>query len=139
MKTRRTYEEIETELRAAQARLEEVEETLRAIRNNEVDAVVVDGSQGPQVFTLQSADQPYRTLMETMAEGALTAAADGTILYCNRRFAEMLRAPLNRIIGLPLQEIMPPEDWQAFHALLDASQPEGCRGGGVPPRHSRRR
>jgi PAS domain S-box-containing protein len=128
MNTKRTYEEIESELRAAQARLEEVEETLRAITNNEVDALVVDGSQGLQVFTLQNADQPYRILMETMAEGALTVATDGTILYCNRRFAEMLRAPLNRIIGLSLQEIMPSEDWQALHALLHASEPEGCRG-----------
>jgi PAS domain S-box-containing protein len=128
MNTKRTYEEIESELRAAQARLEEVEETLRAITNNEVDALVVDGSQGLQVFTLQNADQPYRILMETMAEGAITVATDGTILYCNRRFAEMLRAPLNRIIGLSLQEIMPSEDWQALHALLHASEPEGCRG-----------
>lgn len=115
-------------MRAAQARLEEVEETLRAITNNEVDALVVDGSQGLQVFTLQNADQPYRILMETMAEGALTVAADDTILYCNRRFAEMLRAPLNRIIGLSLQEIMSSEDWQAFHSLLRASETEGCRG-----------
>ena len=66
--------------------------------------------------------------METMSEGALTMAADGTILYCNQRFAEMLRAPLNRIIGLSFHEIMPSEDWQTFKALFDACGKEGCRG-----------
>jgi PAS domain S-box-containing protein len=124
----RTKRELEAELKATQLRLEEAEETLRAIRNNEVDALVVDGPQGQQVFTLQGAEQPYRVLMETMSEGALTVAANGTILYCNQRFAEMLKTPLNRIIGLSFQEIMPSEDWQAFKAALDACGKEGCRG-----------
>jgi PAS domain S-box-containing protein len=128
MKDRRTVEELEAELNATQARLEEAEETLRAIQNNEVDALIVDGPQGQQVFTLQGAEQPYRTLMETMSEGALTVAADGTILYCNRQFSEMLKAPLNRIIGLSFQEIMPSGEWQAFKALLAECGNEGSRG-----------
>ena len=32
-------------------------------------------------------DRPYRLLIEQMNEGALTLAADKTILYANRRFA----------------------------------------------------
>jgi two-component system cell cycle sensor histidine kinase/response regulator CckA len=128
MKKRKTREELEIELEATQLRLEEAEETLRAIRNNEVDALIIDGPQGQQVFTLQGAEQPYRTLMETMSEGALTVAADGTILYCNQRFAEMLRAPLNRVIGLPIYEIMPSEESRIFEALFDACGIEGFRG-----------
>jgi PAS domain S-box-containing protein len=128
MEKSRTNRELEAELRETRLRLEEVEETLRAIRNNEVDALVVDGPQGQQVFTLQGAEQPYRTLMETMSEGALTVAADGTILYCNRRFAEMLKTPLNRIIGLSFQDFMPSEDWREFKATLDACGKEGSRG-----------
>ncbi|MBK8815964.1 MAG: PAS domain-containing protein [Methylococcaceae bacterium] len=38
------------------SRLEEAEETLRAIRSGEVDALVVEGPIGPKVYTLQSAD-----------------------------------------------------------------------------------
>ncbi len=128
MGRRRTYEEIESELVTVQSRLDELEETLRAIKNNEVDALVVDGHQGLQVFTLQSADQPYRTLMETMAEGALTAATDGTILYCNQRLAEMLRVPLNKIVGLSLEDIMPSEEWREFSTLLHTCETEGWRG-----------
>jgi hypothetical protein len=45
-------------------KLDEAEETLRAIRNGEVDALIVSTPQGNQVFTLQSADHPYRVLIE---------------------------------------------------------------------------
>ena len=71
-------------------RLEEAEETLRAIRKGEVDALVVSGPQGDQVYTLKGAEQPYRVYVETMNEGAVTLGPDGTILYCNNRFAELL-------------------------------------------------
>ena len=128
MENSTTNRQLQAEMEALRIRLEEAEETLRAITSNEVDALVVEGPQGQQVFTLQGAEQPYRTLMETMSEGALTVAADGTILYCNHRFAEMLKAPINRIIGLSVQDIMPSEDWQVFKALLDTCQKEGCRG-----------
>jgi PAS domain S-box-containing protein len=128
MKERRTIQELEAELRETRIDLEEAEETLRAIRNNEVDALVIDGPQGQQIYTLQGADQPYRTLMETMSEGALTVSADDTILYCNHRFAEMLRAPLNKIIGASFQEVMSFEDWRVFKTFLDACGREGCRG-----------
>ena len=124
----RTREELEAEVETLQRRLEEAEETLRAIQNNEVDALIIDGPQGKQVFTLQDADLPYRTLTETMSEGALTVAADGTILYCNSRFAEMLRAPLNKIIGLSFEKIMPCEEWLTFKDLLNSCGREGFRG-----------
>jgi len=45
-------------------RLEEAEETLRAIRSGEVDALVVSGAQGDQVFTLKDATLPYQVLIE---------------------------------------------------------------------------
>ena len=45
------------------ARLREAEDTLEAIRNGEVDAVVVGGAAGQQVYTLKNADRPYRVLI----------------------------------------------------------------------------
>ena len=79
--------------------MEESEDTLRAIRAGEVDALVVSGPEGEQVYTLQGADYVYRILLETMQEGALTLGSDGTILYCNRRLADLLRLPLQKVIG----------------------------------------
>jgi PAS domain-containing protein len=69
------------------ARIAELEETLRAIRMGEVDAVLVSSPNGDQVFTLQGAEHPYRLMVETIDEGAATLADDGTVLYANRSFA----------------------------------------------------
>jgi hypothetical protein len=57
------------------ARLEELEETLRAIRSGEVDALVVETAGEDQVFTLKSADQTYRLMVEEMQTGAATLRA----------------------------------------------------------------
>ncbi len=81
------------------ARLAELEETLGAIRSGEVDALIVNGPKGDQVYSLKGAEQPYRAFIEQMNEGALTLDPTGTILYCNRRFAEMIQIPLERIIS----------------------------------------
>ena len=59
-----------------QDRLREAEETLDAIRNGDVDAVVVGGPSGQQVYTLENADRPYRVLIEQMQEGAITLSDD---------------------------------------------------------------
>ena len=86
------------------ARLAEAEETLRAIRHGEVEAVIVEGPGGPQVFTLTSAEQPYRDLVEQMQEGAAILTVDGDILYCNRRFAELVGLPLEQAIGSAIDQ-----------------------------------
>jgi two-component system CheB/CheR fusion protein len=90
---------LTAELEDLRARLGEAEEMVRAIRRGEVDALVVQGSQGDQVFTLKGADHSYRIFLEEMHEGAATLTADGVILYCNRRFATIVGTPLEDIIG----------------------------------------
>ena len=94
-----THQQLLTENEELRARLQEAEDTLQAIRRGEVDALVVSGEGGEQIYTLKGADYAYRLLVEDMNEGALTLAPTGEILYANRRFAEMLKTPLERIIG----------------------------------------
>jgi PAS domain S-box-containing protein len=79
--------------------VEEAEEVLSAIRRGEVDGLVVSGPAGERVFTLKGAERSYRFFVEAMSEGAVTLALDGTILYCNGRFAEMVSTPYQMIIG----------------------------------------
>lgn len=81
------------------ARLREAEETLEAIRIGEVDAVVVAGANGQQVYALENADRPYRVLVEQMREGAVTLSEDGLILYCNNRFATLVGEVHDSLIG----------------------------------------
>ena len=93
-----------------ESRLAEAEETLQAIRNGEVDALVVATAQGDQVFTLTGAEKPYRLMVETMSEGALTLDLDGTILYCNPCFAAMVKTPFEKIIGNSIYPFIKPEE-----------------------------
>ncbi|SEN36648.1 PAS domain S-box-containing protein [Methylobacterium sp. UNC300MFChir4.1] len=94
-------------IRELEARLEESEETLAAIRRGDFDAVVVEGPNHERlVYTLENADLPYRALIEQMQEGAFTLALDGTLLYCNRRLAEMLGEQQERLTGRALRNFV---------------------------------
>lgn len=108
-------------------RLAEAEETLRAIRSGEVDAVVVAGRQGPNVFTLQGADHAYRVLIESMNEGALTLTADKVVLYANQCFAKMVKCPLERVVGGSFRRFLSAEDRAALRGLLKRTRRSGSQ------------
>lgn len=108
----------ESEVAELQARLAEAEETLNAIRNGEVDAIVVEGPRGRQIFTLQSADQPYRILAERMSEGAASMTADGTILFCNERLTQMVGLAPEKLVGSPVTELVVRSERERFQQLL---------------------
>ncbi|HKI74510.1 MAG TPA: PAS domain-containing protein, partial [Pseudomonadales bacterium] len=80
-------QQLIAEIDELRARLAETEETLRAIRGGEVDALVLTGAEGDSILTLKGGLEPYRVMVESMGDGAVTLAMDGTILYCNQRFA----------------------------------------------------
>ena len=101
-------------------RLQEAEDTINAIRDGHVEALVVHAPEGEQIYTLRSADQPYRLMVEQMREGALTLAADGTILYCNQRFAELMARPAERIAGQLLEHFLHPDDVPALERVLNS-------------------
>ena len=115
-----------SEYKEVLARVAELEETLRAIRMGEVDAVVVSGPIGDQVFTLQGAEHPYRILVETIDEGAATLSDDGTVLYSNRSFAAIFDVPLEKFIGAPIESFVSGEDLQDLRALLKRCQDRQC-------------
>lgn len=84
----------QSELNDLRARLRDAEEALDGIRSGEVDAVVVKGPLGQQIYTIANADRTYRLLIEQMKEGAVTILNTGLIVYCNNAFAALLGAPL---------------------------------------------
>jgi diguanylate cyclase (GGDEF)-like protein len=95
--------EAPTTLSDALARMTEAEDTLRAIGAGEIDAFVVsDAVSGRRVFTLTTADRPYRMFVESMREGAATLSADGLVLYANQRLADLLVCSRESIVGSAL-------------------------------------
>lgn len=118
---------LRSEISRLRARLAAAEEALRAIQAGEVDALVAQGPGGGQVFTLTGAEHPYRVFLEQMQEGAAALDEAGAILYANRRLAEMLEAPLERVIGRELIRWIEPESREIFRSLISHASPGGAR------------
>ena len=93
---------------------------LRAIRQGEIDALVVEGAGGNQVYTLHSAEEPYRNLVEQMQEGAVVLTRRGDILYSNARFAALVGEPLESVVGSRIDRFVHASDRDDFEALLRA-------------------
>ena len=110
------------------ARLAEAEEVLRAIRSGDVDAVVVAGEHGEQVYTLSGADRIYRQLIEAMSEGAVTLSADGVIQYANQTFARLLQTPLELVIGAEFLSFVSPADQPALAEMIEAASGGSTHG-----------
>jgi PAS domain S-box-containing protein len=115
------------ELAELRSRLSEAEETLRAIRTGEVDAVVTAGKDGLQVFTLEGAEHAYRVLIESMNEGALTLTTDKTILYANHGFARMVKCPLEQVIGSSFHRFLSVADRAVLRPLVKRTAQPGSK------------
>lgn len=120
----KTRQQLLDELREVTERMTESEETLRAILSGEVDGLVVKTAEGDRVFTLSGADLPYRIMIEVMNEGAVTLAADGTILFCNRRFADMVQESLEKTIGSSIYQYFSSTDLPLFKRLFEQDTKE---------------
>ena len=114
----KTKEQLIIENEELHSRLVETEGTLLAIQSGEVDAIVVSGAKGEQVYSLSSAETPYRTFIEEMNEGAITLSREGIIIYCNQKFAELVHEPIERVIGSYFNHFIVPNDKSKFDKLL---------------------
>ena len=101
-------------------RLSEAEGNLHAIFSGEIDALLLSDENGERrVFTLRSADAPYRALVERMQEGAATLTTNGEIVYCNRRFADLVKRPLEQVFGASIGAFLPSAEAEILRAMLD--------------------
>ncbi|HET9718600.1 MAG TPA: EAL domain-containing protein [Solirubrobacteraceae bacterium] len=102
------------------ARAEQAEEALRSIRAGEIDALVLATPEGDRVFTLHSAEEPYRIMLEQMSEGAASLSAERVVLYANRRLADLLGLPLSALVGEPIESFVAPELRERARALFSS-------------------
>ncbi|MBI5531340.1 MAG: PAS domain S-box protein [Deltaproteobacteria bacterium] len=121
-------ERLSAENEELRIRLDEAEQALEAIRTGQVESLVVEGPDGPRIFSLEGTDHSYRVLVEGMKDGAATLAEDGTVLYCNAHFAEMLEAPLESVMGGSVHRFLPEYSVPAFQALVREATGEAGRG-----------
>jgi len=125
----KTKEELVNENFELKLRLNEAEETLNAIQNSEIDAIVTtQGSEGTRVYTLETADYLYRMLIQEMSEGIGTLTPDGTIFYSNAMLASMIQVPLEKITGQMLKDFIFPEDLELYRSIFDAGLENNGKG-----------
>ena len=116
----KTNNELIKENLDLQSRLDEAEQTLNAIQNGEIDAIITpEGSDGPKVYTLESADTLYRNLIEEMGDGVATLTYDSTIFYSNAQLAAMIQVPLDKIIGIKLTDYIIQEDIVTYQNIFN--------------------
>ena len=91
---------------------------MTAIKTGKIDALVIAREKALKVYTEKTADKPYRILIEKMHEGAVTLDEDGTILYCNSYFANMVNLPLQKVIGTIFENFIDDSSKEHLEALL---------------------
>lgn len=99
--------------------LDEANDTIDAIRAGQIDALIVRDKNGPEIYTLKSADVAYRVFIEKMTEGAMTLNAEGVILYSNSRVSSMLGFSLTKIIGSYFKEYLSKSSINSFDKLFE--------------------
>lgn len=114
-------------IQALTDKLREAEETLEAIRTGAVDALFIDTGESVSVYTLESADRPYRTLVEQMQEGAVTLSLDGFVLYGNERLGEIVHRPLEKVVAHDFSDFITPSERERFRQFLSDSAEEAVR------------
>ena len=126
-KVRESSAAEDTEVVELRRRLEEAEETLRAIREGEVDALVVDSPEGEVIYTLTGADYPYRLMIDEMNEGAVSVSPDAFILYSNRNFGSILGLNGTSASGVPFADFIVPEMRERFIEDLQQAREQSVR------------
>jgi PAS domain S-box-containing protein len=99
--------------------LTEPEEIVRALRQGEVDALVVSEPGGERIYSLRSADLLYRAMIEEMKDGAVALDAHGTVVYCNAYFAQLMKAERSAIVGGSVFSFVPDNSRPFFERLHD--------------------
>ena len=91
------------------ARLEEAEDALHAIRDGEIDALVIATPAGPQVFTLQGLDAESNRLRGEMlaqvGDAVIAADDDQRVTFINAAAAMLYGVTMSQALGRPLAEV----------------------------------
>ena len=96
----------------------EAKNSIDTITAENIDALVFSDKKALKVFTEKTSDKTYRILIEKMHEGAVTLNEDGTILYCNYYFANMVNLPLQKVTGTKFINFIDDSSKERFESLL---------------------
>jgi diguanylate cyclase (GGDEF)-like protein/PAS domain S-box-containing protein len=105
-------------------RVSECLDVAHAMRNGEVDALLVPIAGTASPLLAAGADSIYRVLVETLQEGILTIDSKSDILFTNRRTGEILGCDPDSLLGLDVLALVKPEERVWISTKID----EALRG-----------
>ena len=70
------------------------------------------------LYTLTSADRPYRVIVDEMGEGAATVSERGVLLYVNRRLSELVGRERRDLVGTDFSALVAESDRAVLADLL---------------------
>lgn len=111
-------EKLKIENKSLRQQLNEVKESIKTIKTENIDALVIAHEKDINVYIEKTADKPYRILIEKMHEGAVTVNEDGSILYCNSSFANLVNLPLQKTTGTMFEKYIDDCLTEPFKVLL---------------------
>jgi PAS domain S-box-containing protein len=117
-----------TELIQLRGQLEDLRAAVDSIRDGGVDAIMVGEQLDERVYTLSSADRPYRVILDEMGEGAATVSEHGVVLYANRRFAALLGYSPTELVGTDITALVEIDNRAELSRLLTAPAGATVRG-----------
>jgi len=98
----------------------DAEGALDAIRDGEIDGVVVGGEE---ILLLGTAHHSYRAVVDRMEQGAVTVSSDGEVLYANDRFAMMVGVSGENILGRLIDSwFVPSQRERLRHTLVQSAE-----------------
>lgn len=109
-------------------RLADAEAALAAVAAGAVDALASGHGAGAEIIALERADSFFVTLVTEMQEGTASLDSNGTLLYANPRFAELLGLPLSQVLGRTLAELTAKAGRAAARQLLAEAARGPARG-----------
>ena len=117
---RHEVETLRAQLAEAEAKLAEAQEVIRAIRAGDVDAVIVSGPEGEQVFTLveealterkrsedalRQSEERWSTTLHSIGDAVISTCAQGTVIFMNEVAEKLTGWSLSEAQGRDLEEV----------------------------------
>src|SRR4051812_35643444 len=128
MENSKPYEQLRESYEDLLHELQEAKDTIEAIKNGEIDALVVQGTNGHELFTLKSADHTYRVFIEKMAEGAVTLDENGVIIYSNVGFSNMIGTSPTKVVSEKFEKFVISTDKDKFQFLIKLALENDIKG-----------
>ena len=121
----------QAEIAHLSARLQEAEDTLGAIRNGEVDALLVTGATGPQIYALQGQDAETNRfrgeMLAQVSDAVIAVDHEERIIYLNTAAERLYGFAASEALGRRISSIRqahwlrPEDEAAATFALRRAS------------------